>query len=85
MENQTEIFPPETVPTEDAPAPEPPPEPPPDLVVGIIDVLSAQISRDRETLAQRVTALELFYGFLQSTEDLAVRVAKLEAFSGIPR
>jgi hypothetical protein len=31
-------------------------------------------------LTKRVAAIELFFGFIESTEVLAVRVAKLESF-----
>lgn len=57
---------------------QPAPPDPPDM-----EAVRAYFSALQVDLAKRVTAIEVFFGFLESTEALAVRVAKLEAFTGI--
>ena len=57
---------------------QPPAADPPDM-----EAVRAYFTAMQLDLAKRLSAIELFFGFIESTEALAVRVSKLEAFVGI--
>jgi chaperonin cofactor prefoldin len=57
------------------------PTPPPELMAE----LKRYYAETRAELQQQITEIETFLGFVDHSGDLAVRVAKLEAFTGINR
>jgi hypothetical protein len=58
---------------------EPTEDPPPELV----DALVRHYTRKRVELEQQIGNMEQFLGFIEVSSNLAVRVAKLEAFLGL--
>lgn len=57
---------------------EAPPADPPDM-----EAVRAYFTAMQLDLAKRLSAIEQFFGFVESAEALGVRLAKLEAFVGI--
>ncbi len=57
----------------------PPEDPPPELV----DALVRHYERKRSDLMRQIGEMEAFLGFIEVSGNLAVRVAKLEAFLGL--
>jgi hypothetical protein len=62
------------------PAPQQPRQPP---SPADMDMMRRYFTDQRDQLKLRVTALESLLGFVESADDLAVRVAKLEQFTGV--
>lgn len=60
------------------PDPQPAPPDPPDMAAVRDYYTALQIDLER-----RISEIELFLGFMAGTAALAVRVAKLESFTGI--
>lgn len=57
---------------------QPAPADPPDMAA-----VREYFSALQVDLSRRLTAIEVLFGFIESTEALAVRLSKLEAFVGI--
>lgn len=51
----------------------------------VMQVVRAHLSEQKQELLERVKELEDFLGFVDVAGDLAVRVGKLEQFTGIKR
>ena len=51
----------------------------------VMSVVRAHLTEERDSLTARVAELETFLGFIDVAGDLAVRVGKLEHFTGIHR
>jgi hypothetical protein len=49
----------------------------------VLDAVRAHYAQQRLDYLARVSAIEAFLGFAQGTDELATRVANLEAFVGI--
>lgn len=64
--------------------PEPPPPIPDPPPAELIEMVRAYYVAQRAELLQRVADLEVFLGFIVTNQDLAIRIARLEAFTRIP-